>query len=209
MTAAPKATSHGDGSAAGALMAFTGMSAANAGAAENASAATTDKTTFFITLPLFGSTGFQPIPFGRPLAYEFRLRSIRTQKHAPYSVDFIFDPLQRQAENGGNCCLFRRLGALSTESSRLLRQSHNSCAYFRVVANSPPQAPNLCGYAVNNSGPAFQTFVTAIKNWRPPACRRTPRMKAEKSAVAASGRRLLTVGIESRIDQRDLGIDRR
>jgi hypothetical protein len=43
------------------------MSAANAGAAENASAATIDKTTFFITLPLFGSTGFQPIPFGRRL----------------------------------------------------------------------------------------------------------------------------------------------
>src|ERR1700693_6269157 len=50
MTAAPKATSHGLGSAAGAgaLTAFTGMSAANAGAAENANAATTDKTTFFI-----------------------------------------------------------------------------------------------------------------------------------------------------------------
>src|ERR1700682_2408058 len=47
MIALPKAISHGDG-AATTLTAFTGMSAANAGAAENASAVTKDKTTFFI-----------------------------------------------------------------------------------------------------------------------------------------------------------------
>src|SRR6202162_3643528 len=84
MTAAPKATSHGLGSAAGAgaLTAFTGMSAANAGAAENANAATTDKTTFFI----------DPAPFRfdrlsadtiRPslLRTRTRLQSTGTQKH--------------------------------------------------------------------------------------------------------------------------------
>jgi hypothetical protein len=43
------------------------MSAANAEAPERASAATTDKTTFFITLPLFGSIGFQPIQFAHRL----------------------------------------------------------------------------------------------------------------------------------------------
>src|SRR5690348_8772562 len=51
MIAAPKATSHGDGGAAtaGAFAAFTGMSEANAGAAaDTASAATSDTTTFFI-----------------------------------------------------------------------------------------------------------------------------------------------------------------
>ncbi len=59
MMAAPKAISHGLGSAAGAaLTAFTGMSAANAGtAAETASAATTDNTTFFIRSAPFNSIG--------------------------------------------------------------------------------------------------------------------------------------------------------
>jgi hypothetical protein len=55
MMAAPKAISHGDGVATTATFgAFTGMSAANAGAArETANAANTDKATFFISLPLF------------------------------------------------------------------------------------------------------------------------------------------------------------
>src|SRR5579872_1949887 len=52
MMALPNATSHALAAAAGALTAFTGMSAANAGAAEDASTATTDHTTLFMTLPL-------------------------------------------------------------------------------------------------------------------------------------------------------------
>jgi hypothetical protein len=50
VNAVPKAMSNGDGAAAGTATfgAFAGMSAADAGAAEKASAATTDKTTFFI-----------------------------------------------------------------------------------------------------------------------------------------------------------------
>src|ERR1700688_169049 len=47
MSALPNARSHGLGAAAGAT-ALTGISAANAGIEEIASAATTDKTTFFI-----------------------------------------------------------------------------------------------------------------------------------------------------------------
>src|SRR4029077_15052472 len=58
MMAAPKAMSHGLGGGAGATLgAFAGRSAAKAGkAAETASAATTDNTTFFIeSAPLIRS----------------------------------------------------------------------------------------------------------------------------------------------------------
>src|SRR6185312_4495935 len=67
MMAAPNARSSGLGAAAGAtLAAFTGMSAANAGAAETASAVTTDNKTLFITLPLFRFDRQQADPSARP-----------------------------------------------------------------------------------------------------------------------------------------------
>src|SRR5664279_2246012 len=138
MTAAPKAMSHGDGSAAGALTALTGMSAASAGASENASAATTDKTTFFI----------DPAPFRfdrlsadtiRPslLRTRPRLRSNRTQKDVHYERIYIPQRVTQQAKNGGNCCLFRRFRLLSTESSGLLRQSHN---FWGLKRHSVPES---------------------------------------------------------------------
>ena len=66
--------SHGLGGAAGAAAgALVGKSAANAGtaAAETASAATTDNTTFFIETAPFNSIGrrFWPIPFCSPYAW--------------------------------------------------------------------------------------------------------------------------------------------
>src|SRR5512143_2390176 len=74
MIADPKAISHGDGAATGALTAFTGMSAANAGAAAvTASAATTDNKTFFI----------EPAPFrfDRLPADTFRPSPLRTEPY--------------------------------------------------------------------------------------------------------------------------------
>src|SRR3972149_6123197 len=75
MTAAPNATSDGDGGAAGALTAFTGISAAKAGAAtETASAATTDKTTLFIEPAPFRSIDLQPIHFAHHSCAQNSLR---------------------------------------------------------------------------------------------------------------------------------------
>src|SRR5664280_3186133 len=107
MSALPKAISHGLGAAAGAGAAFTGISAANAGAAESASAATTDKTTFFI----------DPAPFRfdrlsadtiRPslLRTRTRLQSTGPQIDVHYPQIYIFVPVTRQAENDGNCLLY-------------------------------------------------------------------------------------------------------
>src|SRR5690242_6420622 len=63
MIAPPNAMSHGLGAAttAGAFAAFTGTSAANAGEADTASAATTDNMTFFIGPRPFCSIGHQPM----------------------------------------------------------------------------------------------------------------------------------------------------
>src|SRR5664279_4117784 len=138
MTAAPKAMSHGDGSAAGALTALTGMSAASAGAAENASAATTDKTTFFI----------DPAPFRfdrlsadtiRPslLRTRTRLQPTGPQIDVHYPQIYIFDPVPRQAKNDGNCCLFRRFRLLLLERNVLLRQSHNFRACNSILYRNP------------------------------------------------------------------------
>src|SRR5690242_9895019 len=112
MTAAPKAISHGDGAAAGALAALTGMSAANAGAADIASAATTDNTTLFIGLPLYGSIEFQPLPvrlfcaqtnFPTPA-----LAAIDPARNRTFTrANFTRGSAYRQDENCGNCCLFR------------------------------------------------------------------------------------------------------
>src|SRR5664280_951332 len=126
MSALPKAISHGLGAAAGAGAAFTGISAANAGAAESASAATTDKTTFFIDAAPFRFDRLSADTI-RPslLRTRPRLRSTRTQKDVHYERIYIPQRVTQQAKNGGNCCLFRRFRLLSTESSGLLRQSHN------------------------------------------------------------------------------------
>src|SRR5665647_2694832 len=138
MTAAPKAMSHGDGSAGATFGAFAGISAASAGAAEKASAATTDKTTFFI----------DPAPFRfdrlsadtiRPsrLRTRTRLQSTGPQIDVHYPQIYIFVPVTRQAENDGNCCLFRRFSLLLTESSGLLRQSHNFRARNAILYRDP------------------------------------------------------------------------
>src|ERR1700704_5269602 len=72
MMALPNARSHGLGGGARAHpAALTGKSAAKAGAAETtASAATTDKQTFFIEPAPFRSIDFQPIQIAHHSAYK-------------------------------------------------------------------------------------------------------------------------------------------
>jgi hypothetical protein len=81
MIAEPKAISHGLVSTTATFGAFTGISAANAGAAEIASPATSDKTIFFIGACPFSFDRLSADPFAHhPLRTETRLRSTRTQK---------------------------------------------------------------------------------------------------------------------------------
>src|SRR5579875_1785317 len=127
MIAPPNAMSNGDGSATGAFAAFTGMSAANAGTAASAKAATEESIIFFMA----------PAPFqhDRPCTDVFAAarRSGTAAKLSPaprrrHKRAVKFRPLAcfRQAENSGNCCLFGRLPRHVKENRRLLRRCHMS-----------------------------------------------------------------------------------
>src|SRR5450631_3047263 len=139
MSALPNATSHGDGSAADTTLgAFAGISAASAGAAEKASAATTDKTTFFIDSAPFRFDRLSADTIRPSLLHtRTRLQPTGPQIDVHYPQIYIFDPVSRQAKNDGNCCLFRRFSLLLTESSGLLRQSHNFQACKSILYRDP------------------------------------------------------------------------
>src|SRR5664279_2787576 len=101
MIAEPNARSHGDGAATGALTAFTGMSAANAGiATETANAATTDITTLFI----------EPAPFrfDRLSADTNRPSLSRT---IPFQTPAAIDPYAKGRALGLNLHMRRRLAS--------------------------------------------------------------------------------------------------
>src|ERR1700693_6053859 len=114
------------------------MSAARAGPAEKARAATTDKTTFFI----------DPAPFRFDRLFNRSISRIalanRTRSCPPAHKStcitgtiYLAEGLRRQAKNGGNCCLFRRFGPLATESVGLWRQSHIFRAQNTPVYRNP------------------------------------------------------------------------
>src|SRR5581483_1225395 len=122
MIAAPKATSHGDGGAAtaGAFAAFTGMSAANAGAAaDTASAATNDNTTFFIEPAPLPVRSDLADTSPRPLRTDFNSGCDRPGRNRTrVASNYAFVVPQRQGEDFGSCCLFGRPGGLLTEIRR-------------------------------------------------------------------------------------------
>jgi hypothetical protein len=55
---------------------------------------------------------FAPLPAG---VWKFQHQPLHDAKFPPTRAE-------RQAENGGNCCLFRRLRPLSTKTCNLLRR---------------------------------------------------------------------------------------
>src|SRR6185437_10881368 len=77
--------------------------------------------------PFFGSIGFYSRHKCRfTLAYrpELRLRSTRTQKGRALLQSFIPADEVRQGENGGSCCLFRRIRPSPRKNAALLQHCH-------------------------------------------------------------------------------------
>ena len=138
MMPAPKAMSHGLGGGAGAttLGALAGMSAANAGmAAETASAATTDNTTFFIeSAPLIRSAGgFWPIPFCLPCA---RTRKSPRFRPGPARFDVHYGKFRPVTARRGKPKTVATAAFLG--ESELYRQKDAACCVN--VTNSTRQA---------------------------------------------------------------------
>jgi hypothetical protein len=116
------------------------MSAANAGAAaDTASAATNDNTTFFIEPAPLPVRSDLADTSPRPLRTEFNSgcdRPGRNRTRVAWNYAFVVP--QRQGEDFGTCCLFGRLWPLLTEIERLLRRGHNFA--IAIVNYAPPPA---------------------------------------------------------------------